>query len=75
MIQENIKLGPIDLALPGAMELSLGMYGDRVKEVVAAFGFLKRDILESCMGAPYAQAQLKFGRIDPENGMILDRIF
>ncbi len=75
MIQERLKLGPIDLSLPGAMELHLGMYGECIKESEAMFGFSSRAIEANCLGLSYKGAQLKFGRIDPENGMILDRIF
>jgi len=44
MIQERLRLGPIDLSLPGSMELHLGMVGDRVRESEAKFGFSKRFI-------------------------------
>lgn len=75
MIQETIKLGPIDLALPGAMQLTLGMRGDRIETVETTFGYLSRSIENTCVGNPIAHAQLKFSRIDPENSMILDRLF
>jgi NADH:ubiquinone oxidoreductase subunit D len=75
MIQERIKVGPVDLALPGAMELTLGMQGDRILEVEVKFGYLRRAIQEEMVGKNYPEAQLRFGRIDPESGMILDRLF
>jgi len=75
MIQERLRLGPIDLSLPGSMELHLGMVGDRVRESEAKFGFSKRFIEEDAVGRHFRFAQLRFGRIDPENGMILDRLF
>ena len=75
MIQEKIELGPIHAWLPDAMKLKLGMYGDRILEVETEFGFLKRSIETRMLQADYKTAQLTFGRIAPENGLILDRIF
>jgi len=75
MIQERIKIGPIDHALPGAMQLSLGMFGDRIREIETQFGFSKRSIEEYVIGRAIGPAQLKFGRIDPENAFLLDRLF
>jgi NADH:ubiquinone oxidoreductase subunit D len=75
MIQERIKLGPIHHSLPGAMILSLGMYGDRIREIETEFGFSKRSIVEYMIGKPHVKALLRFGRIDPENSFLLDRLF
>lgn len=75
MIQEKVELGPIHTWLPYAMKLKLGMYGDRIAEVEAEFGFLSRSIESSMLHADYRTAQLRFGRIDPENSLILDRLF
>jgi NADH:ubiquinone oxidoreductase subunit D len=75
MIQERIKLGPIDQSLPGAMCLSLGMYGDRIREIETEFGFSSRAIIEFMTGKSIGEAQLKFSRIDPENSFLLDRLF
>ena len=75
MIQERFKLGPIHLSLPGAMELHLGMVGDRIEEVETQFGYLSRSIETTIVGMPYPSAQLRFARIDPESSLILDRLF
>jgi NADH:ubiquinone oxidoreductase subunit D len=75
MIQERITLGPIHLSLPGAMELRLGMVGDRIESVETTFGFLSRSIETAVIGMPYPSAQLRVARIDPESSLILDRLF
>lgn len=75
MIQEWIEIGPIHVALPGAMKLKLGMCGDRIVEVETQFGFLSRTIEREMIGQAYPSAQLRFSRIDPECALILDRLF
>ncbi len=75
MIQKEIELGPIHTWLPYAMKLKLGMCGDRIVKVGTEFGFLKREIEEKMIGLGYKEAQLIFGRIDPESSLILDRLF
>jgi len=75
MIQKEIEIGPIHTWLPYAMKLKLGMNGDRIVQVGTEFGYLKRSIEEQMIESDYREAQLIFGRIDPESSLILDRLF
>ena len=75
MIQKEVEIGPIHTWLPYAMKLNLGMNGDRIIQVGTEFGYLKRSIEEQMLESDYREARLIFGRIDPESGLILDRLF
>ena len=75
MIQDRVKLGPIDANLPGAMVISMGMYGDIIQEVDIEFGFTKRLIEEGMIGKNVREAQPKFSRIDPESSFLQDRLY
>ena len=75
MIQETIEIGPIHEWLPGPMKLRLGMSGDRIEKVEAAFGYGSREIEKRVVGKPLSRAQLLISRVEPESALILDRLF
>jgi NADH:ubiquinone oxidoreductase subunit D len=75
MIQETIEIGPIHEWLPGPMKLRLGMSGDRIEKVEAAFGYAAREIEKTVIGLPLQRAQFFVSRVEPETALILDRLF
>jgi NADH:ubiquinone oxidoreductase subunit D len=74
MIQETIKIGPVDARLPGHMILSLGMQGDVIESVETEFGFSSRNIIELMKVNELKIAAYQFSHLSPNYSFIMDSL-